>query len=92
MTTTVKINAINARVVNLNVAWEDGLIKNGLLVPDVPVEDFAKAQEYLFSYVSGIYQQERATADALAKANPTPDPMVTAAIGHTFDDQGNILS
>ena len=88
----IKITGVNKRVVTVDVTWEDGLAKMGLIIPDVPVEDFAAAQTYLFSYVSGIYHQERAAADAIIYANPTPDPMVVAAIGHTFDDAGNILS
>ena len=88
----IKIVSINKRAVTINVTWEDGLAKAGLVVPDVPVEDFAASQAYLFSFVTGIYQQERATASAIAYANPTPDPTVLAAIGHTFDDAGNILS
>jgi hypothetical protein len=89
---TIKINSRNKRVLNVDVTWSDGLVKSGLIIPDCPVEDFASTQSYMFSYITGIYQQERALADAAIKANPTPDPMVTAAIGHTFDDLGNIIA
>lgn len=88
----VKIVAVDKRIVTLDVAWEDGLSMAGVVVPDVPVEDFATAQAYLLNYVSGLYTQARAEADRMAYENPTPDPRVLAAVGHTFDEQGNVLS
>jgi hypothetical protein len=88
----IKIIAVNKRAVTVNASWDDGLVKNGLVINDVPVESMADAQAFLFAYITGIYQQERAVADAILYANPTPDPMVLAAVGHTFDDAGNILS
>jgi hypothetical protein len=89
---TVKILSVVKRVVTVDATWEDGLVKSGLVIPGVPVEDFAQAQAYLFQAVSNAYVGERAAADAILYANPTPDPMVLAAVGHTFDDAGNILS
>ena len=88
----IKIVAVNKRQVTVDVTWDDGLSKAGVVINNVPVDDFAAAQAYLFAHVSGIYHQERAAADAILHANPTPDPMVLAAVGHVFDDAGNILS
>jgi hypothetical protein len=88
----IQIVAVNKRQVTVDVTWDDGLSKAGVVINNVPVEDMAAAQDYLFAHITGIYQQERAAADAILYANPTPDPMVLAAVGHTFDDAGNILS
>ena len=88
----IKIVAISKRLVTVDVLWDDGLTKTGIQVPDVPVESFPEAQAYLFNYITGIYAQVKAEVDAAAYANPTPDPMALAAVGHTFDNEGNILS
>lgn len=87
---TIKINSVNKRLVNVNVTWSDGLTKSGLNIPDCPVESFADTYAYLYAYISGIYQSERAAADALIYNNPTIDPQVLAAVGKTFNDDGSI--
>lgn len=88
--TTIK--SITRREVTVDVEWDDGLVATDMVVPDVPVEDFAAAQAYLLTYVTGKYTEYRAAADRAAYENPTPDPMVLAAIGHTFDNDGNVVA
>jgi hypothetical protein len=88
----IKITAVDKRTVTLDIAWDDGLTKTGAVANDVPVESFEAAQAYLFNYVTGLYNEVKAEADALAYANPTIAPEVLAAVGHTFDDQGNVIS
>lgn len=86
---TLKINSVSKRVINIDVTWDDGLAKAGLEVPDCPVEDFTQTYGYLHAYITGIYQQVKAEADA-AKG-PTIDPQILAAVGHTFDDTGAVI-
>lgn len=87
-----KIKSIVRREVTVDVLWDDGLTATDMVVPDVPVENFDSAKGYLLAYVSGKYAEYRAAADRVAYENPTPDPMVLAAIGHTFDNDGNVVA
>ena len=88
----IKVVSVVKRTVTIDVVWDDGLSKKGLIVDDVPVEDFQLSRQKLFDYVTWIYGQVKAEADALAYNNPTIAPEVLAAVGHTFDDQGNVVS
>jgi len=88
----LKILAVEGRAVTVDVTWDDDLFAHGVIVNDVPVESFEEARQYLTAYISGLYASARAEEDAAIRARLTPDPMIIAAIGHTFDNEGNILS
>lgn len=88
----MKVVSINGRTIVVDVEWDDGLSKKGLAVPESPVESFNACYTHLTNYVSGVYAQLRAEADAIAHANPTPDPLCLAAIGKTFDNDGNVVA
>ena len=88
----IKIVSVTKRQVKVDVTWESGLSKAGLLVDGVPVESFSAARQFLTDYISGIYEQVKKEKAATDYANPTPDPQVLAAVGHTFDDLGNLVS
>ena len=87
----VTIKSVVKRVVTLDVTWSDGLSATDVEVTDVPVEDFAAAQAYLFAAVSGIYNTKVAEKAAADYANPTPAPEVLAAVGQTFNDDGSLV-
>lgn len=88
------IRNITGRNVDVSVTWDnegDPILAN-FTVPNVRVESFAEAVEDMTKYVTAMYEGERNKRLAYLAANPTPDPQVLAAVGHTFDDQGNVLS
>lgn len=88
----IKIVSVIKRKVVVDMEWDDGLTKNGIEINDVPVESFEAARIYLTEYVKGLYKQARDEADAVLRANPVPDPLVMAAVGHVFDDAGQMVS
>jgi hypothetical protein len=88
----MKVVSVTGRTIVVDMTWDDGLVKNGIPVHNAPVESFDQCYQFLTSYLSGIYEQVRAAADAYALANPTPDPRVLSAVGHTFDNTGAVVS
>lgn len=83
---------VEKRTVTVDVLWDDGLQKKGIIVSDVPVESFEDARAMLNNYISGVYQTLKAEAEREAYNNPQIDPRVMSAVGHTFDNDGNVVS
>jgi len=88
----MKVIRVDKRTVTVDVLWDDGLQKKGIVVSDVPVESFEEARSMLNNYISGVYQTVKAEAEREAYNNPQIDPRVLAAVGHTFDNDGNLVS
>lgn len=87
----IKIVSIAKRVVTVNVVWDDGLTRT-LDIPNVPVEDFDQSHAMMTEYIASQYEAALKEKQQQAYNNPTPDPRVTAAIGHTFDNDGNVVA
>lgn len=88
----MKVVSVNKRTVVVDVKWADGLEKKGIVVPDVPVESFDAARAMLSVYIGGVYSTMKADAEREAYNNPQIDARVLQAVGHTFDNDGNLVS
>lgn len=88
----ITILSVDKRLVTVNVLWDNGLKKDDLKIPDVPVEDFSAAKDYLFQYITLVYDEVVKAEEEIKRLNPVIDPMVIAAVGHTFDNDGNLIS
>lgn len=88
----ITILSVDKRLVTVNVLWDNGLKKDDLKIPDVPVEDFSAAQAYLFNYITLVYDEVVKADEEAKRLNPVIDPAILAAVGHTFDNDGNLIS
>lgn len=89
---TLKVLSVNGRNVRVEVTWEAGW-KRTFDVPNCPTPDgFAACLPVVQSYVAAMYegvaQEEAVKAEALRQ--PAADCL--AAIGHTFAEDGTLIS
>ena len=87
----IKITGINKRDVSVTVTWDDVGTRN-YTIPGVPVEDFPQAHAMMSAWISSQYDAVVQELARQAYNNPTPDPRCVQAIGHTFDNNGNLVS
>lgn len=87
----IKIIAIDKRDITIEVTWANGWERT-FVAHNCPVESLDACKEYLNTYISSLYAGVEREEAEKAYANPVIPADVLAAIGHTFDDTGAIIS
>ena len=87
-----KILAVNGRTVKVEVTWEIGW-KRTFDIPNCPTQDgFAACIPTVKAYVEGMYAGVAAEELAKIEAARQPAADCLAAIGHTFAEDGTLIS
>lgn len=87
-----KILAISGRNVKVEVTWENGW-KRTFDIPNCPTPDgFAACLPVVTAYIEGMYAGVAAEELAKEEAARQPAADCLAAVGHTFAEDGSLIS
>lgn len=88
---TIKVISVVKRTVTVEVTWANGW-KRTISLNNLPVESMADTMIALNEQITNWYNETDQEKKRLEYENPVIDPQILAAVSHTFDDLGNILS